>query len=260
MNNIIKFIKNNIFIVSIIIITILLIASYICIYIYGDRIEELPKATTNKKTDILSTVAGTKKGIYFKYADDKDGPLYMSLSSRKGCDVDDQDFDCITNIAILHKNKDEYAEFIVSKVPNGDSSKYRLLSKKFNLMISQNLNYQKKFHGYDGVKENIPLCADNIIKTYTSFDIIPNDKGQVKLVFNKDVTSGDRPTQSDKYYIGICKSKLCANGKCQSLSCMHYETSNGKVPGATGEHMKRLCLTTKESDGIFFDIEIAENK
>ena len=258
MNNVIEFIRKNIIIVLIVVITWLLVIAWY-IYAYNNIIERF------SKDNILSTVSETKKHIYLKYNDKEDGALYFSLSSRKDCNIDDQYFDCHDHLAILHKEKDDFSKFVINKIPANDSPKYRLLLANYDLIISQNLNYVKTLPKYGYGDSNIPLCAYSPSLEHTAFHIIEgddkNNKGRIKLVFYKDVTIGGRETHR-KYYVGICGPEVCTNSgeNCQPLSCIHHETTNGKVSGTPPEHFKRLCLTTKESDGIFFDIELVEDK
>ncbi len=241
-NKIKKFVQRNITNITIIIIIIVVIVFAYMGYRYLINVGyiETLENTSNGLESILD------KEIYLKFVippiEKKPGVdtehLYLAITPRAGCDnIKKEDlYECIFNTAILHKEKNKFSKFIISKVPDSQPARYILYTKLDSIIpkaakFSQNINYLE-LKKYKDVKA--PVCFDNGEDSVINLEIIENNSGQLKLIFNKEIFKQDKK-ETKQYFIGICPNSICTQG-----STNH----------------KRLCLFDNAVQGILFDVEM----
>lgn len=167
------------------------------------------------------------KQLYLKYnkvVNNVVEPYYLTVVNKSKCNITDSAQDCLFNVAVLQKDKNNSAVFKIIK--SFADNRYRLMSALNPTTLSNKVDMNKRSYV---ANESNTICFDNGEIDDIYFDIERNNGGQIRLKYRETIYN-NTSTQYNYYYVGECQNLLCNN-------------------------TIRLCLVDSPDKAIFFDIE-----
>ncbi len=154
-------------------------------------------------------------------------PYYLAVTDKTNCSISNPATDCLFNVAVLQKEKNNSAVFKLVKSFADD--RYRLMSAMNPVTLHQKINMSKKIFK---TGQNNGMCFDDGEVDDVYFEVERNNGGQVRLKYRETVA--DTTGRYLYYYVG----------ECTNLSCTQNNTQ-----------LTRLCLVDNVDKATYFNIE-----